>query len=64
MGLMGMSRRSAPEGQKNLAQGFNPGLIRPNCALKVAPEDIYQRLLAYQFDRVPLVWCRFQGTRC
>jgi hypothetical protein len=51
----------APKGQKNLAQGFNPGLTGPTaCALKVALEGF----VSPDARGLPVyasfpIWCRF-----
>jgi hypothetical protein len=59
-----ISKPSAPKGQQNSAQGFNPGLlVLTRRALKVAPEgDYLARCYTRWTDCLP-VWCLFQGTR-
>ena len=49
------NRATAPKGQQNLAQGFNPGLITAKgCALKVAPDRVRPGYLAAESSvRIP-----------
>ena len=47
--VMRRSRATAPKGQQNLAQGFNPGLVTAKrCALKVAPDRVRPGYLAVE----------------
>jgi hypothetical protein len=53
--VMCRNRATAPKGQQNLAQGFNPGLITAKrCALKVAPDRLRPGYLAAESSvRIP-----------
>jgi hypothetical protein len=59
-----ISKPSAPKGQQNSAQGFNPGLlVLTRCALKVAPECDYPAHCYTRWTDCLPVRCLFQGTR-
>jgi hypothetical protein len=56
------SRPTAPKGQQDSAQGFNPGYwVATRSALKVAPERVRARCWFCEFTTPRHLWCPFRA---